>query len=164
MVFNVYYQEYSPSLLLPDRFGGKVASPALSDAPDWWISSFTSSNFSSLSARMLSLMNETPPPPARANRKCWNGDDKVDGRGLCPPAANQLPGFILAFPVVFHSQKERGGKQGSIHKNLPWHENSQHVFLFLTLFRVSFFPPSLLLLMKSRQKRRKTRSLHQLPN
>lgn len=63
MFFGVHYVEYSPSLLLPDRSGGKVASLALSNAPDWWISSFRSSNFSSLSARMLSLLNETPPPP-----------------------------------------------------------------------------------------------------
>lgn len=113
MFFKVYHIEYSPSLLLPDRFGGEVASLALGGTPDWWISSFKSSNFSSLSAPMLSLMNETPPPThTRTNQKFRNGDDKVDGRGLWPAAANRLPGFILAFPVVFHSQKrERGEKE-----------------------------------------------------
>lgn len=52
--------ECSPSLLLQE---GKVASLALSNVPDWWISSLKSSSFSSLSAQMPSLMNETPPPP-----------------------------------------------------------------------------------------------------
>lgn len=105
-------------------------------------------------------------PPTRANRKCWNGDDKVDGRGFWRATANQLPAFILAFPVVFHSQKERErgrerGEKGSIHKNLPWHENSQHVFLFLTLFRVSLFSLSASAYEKqTKEKKKKKKRLY----
>lgn len=55
-----------------------------------------------------------------------------------PPC--RLWAFILDFPVVFHSQKRGRGKvrekkSTSIHKNLPWHENPDMLFLFSCLYK-----------------------------
>lgn len=107
MFFNVYYIEYSPSLLLPDRFGGKVASLALSNAPDWWISSFKSSNISSLSARMLSLMNETPPPPHGPIGSAGMGTIRSMGVASAPQQPISFRVLFWLFQLFFIHKKER---------------------------------------------------------